>query len=68
MFLVSQRAYLTDAQQGFVFVLSVIALIGWLVVLIAGLFSRGAQRVLLLLYGGVIAFAYVLIAASNFGR
>jgi hypothetical protein len=67
LFLAAQFPYPSTARQASGFVLGIIGLIAWLVVLLAGLFSGGVQRFLLLLYGMAMAFTYLLVAAANFG-
>jgi hypothetical protein len=60
--------YLSESVQGVLFVFGVIWFIAWLVVLIVGVFSRGMQRVFLILYAAIIAFVYLAVAISNQGN
>ncbi len=66
-FLVVQRPYPGTTRQVFTAIVGCIILISWLVMILAGLFSKGVHRSLLLLYGIMMAFDYLLIAAGNFG-
>jgi hypothetical protein len=53
--------------QGSAFVAGVIAIISIFVTSIAGLFSRGIQRIALVSCGIVVALMYLFVMVSHFG-
>jgi hypothetical protein len=55
------------AVQGSAFVAGVIAIISIFVTSIAGLFSRGIQRIALVSCGIVVALMYLFVMVSHFG-
>lgn len=63
-----QRPYPSTTRAVFTAIAGCTVLISWLVMTLAGLFSRGVHRGLLLLYGIMIAFDLLLIAVGNFGN
>ncbi len=67
MQMLGNPSVLTQAKQGVIFLLSTIGLASTIVAFVAGLFSNGLQRVMLIISGVLMGFVYLLTAFSNFG-
>jgi hypothetical protein len=56
------------ARQGFIFISSGIAWISSAVSFVAGLFSSGVRRVVLVTFAPLMWLTYIFAAVSNFGK